>query len=67
MDIRYEKKSVYGQNLLVIVDEDKEVKEALHTMTARKCVNENDLEALRALGHRTIEVVHAGSKIVEVV
>lgn len=66
MEIRYEVKDIYGNRLNYIIEEDKEAKEAVKTLTRRECINDYDIEALKKLGHNVIEVVRAGSKIINV-
>lgn len=66
MLIRYERRNIFGQIRYYIIDEDDDAKSALIVLTHRGTIDDRDITALKALGHRVVEVVRAGSKLVEV-
>ena len=55
MKIAYFIKSVYGQDLIYISDS--ETRNTIATLTGKKTVTKNQLQALELLGHEVVEVL----------
>lgn len=55
MKITYYIKNVYGQELIYISDS--ETRDNIATLTGKKTVTKNQLQALELLGHEVVEVL----------